>query len=79
MIFVLLIGIGGIIYFIKTSGSDWGELAAFKQILNFVQNLNVANQISIVWTEFYHEFVKIFKIFNFDIESTSPDCLGVFL
>ena len=54
----------GLYFFVKVNATEWKQVAGVKQILNHVQNLNIANQILVVWPAFYADVMKFFKVFT---------------
>lgn len=58
----------------RLHATGWKQLAALKQILNYSQNINICNSINVPWPSDYMKLMEWFKLLNFNLDSTSPEC-----
>ena len=78
VIVMCALGIVGAFAFTKLDTRNWMIVAALKQLVNFSQNVNITDLISIAWPKVYKQIMTVFKYFSANLESTSPECYADF-
>ena len=74
---IIVLAILGVVcgyLFPKFDTSNWMIVAAMKQLVNFSQNVNITDVISVAWPEIYKKIMQVFKYFSTDLEGTAPEC-----
>ena len=78
MIVVGIVGIFGLVAFIRMDATRWTKIAAIKQILNFSQVLALTTLVSVQWPPMFRKAADWFsKLTNvFDVDSVGPECFS---
>ena len=74
VIVMAALGLVGAYVFTKVDTGNWMIVAALKQLVNFSQNINITDLISVAWPDIYKKIMQVFKYFSTDLEGTAPEC-----